>query len=55
MTPEKVNERIKKLGLKKQHVANQIGITLSTLSHYLNNRRDLEDNSKEKLRLYLGL
>lgn len=55
MNPEKVKERIKVLGLKKQHIADRIGVNLSTLSHYLNNRRDLEINAKEKLRLYLGL
>ena len=55
MTPEKVKDRIKLLGLKKQHVADRIGVSLATLSHYLNGRRDLENNTKESLRLYLGL
>lgn len=55
MNPEKAKERIRVLGLKKQHVADRVGISLATLSHYLNGRRDLEINSKEALRLYLGL
>ena len=55
MTPDKVKDRIRLLGLKKQHVANYIGVSIMTFSHYLNGRRDLEINAKEKLRLYLSL
>jgi len=55
MNPDKAKERIKILGLKKQHVAERIGVKLSTLSHYLNGRRDLEYTTKEMLRRYLGL
>ena len=55
MTPEKARNRIKLLGLQKQHVAKKIDVSLTTLSYYLNEKRDLEANAKEKLRLYLGL
>lgn len=55
MTPDKVKDRIKLLGLKKQHVAKKIDVSLTVLSYYLNEKRDLEANAKEKLRLYLGL
>lgn len=55
MTPGKARDRIILLGLKKQHVAKKIDVSLTILSYYLNEKRDLEVNAKEKLRLYLGL
>jgi transcriptional regulator with XRE-family HTH domain len=55
MTIDQVKDRIKLLGLKKQHVAEQIGIDSVRLSYYLNNKRDLDVNVKEKLRIYLKL
>ncbi|MDA3778642.1 MAG: helix-turn-helix domain-containing protein [Bacteroidales bacterium] len=55
MTAKQVRDRIRKLGLKKQHVAKKIGVSITTLSYYLNEKRNLEVNAKEKLRLYLEL
>lgn len=53
MTPGKAKKRIKMMGLKINHVANVIGVDQSTLSFYLNEKRDLNDNVKEKLKNYL--
>ena len=54
MDPKKAKKRIKQLGLKKTYVAEKIGVSLTTLSYYLNEKRKLEVNAKEKLRIFLG-
>jgi len=55
MEKELLKEMIDKLGLKKKHVAKQIGCTPVELSHYLGNRRDLRPECYTKLINYLGV
>jgi hypothetical protein len=52
---EKIKTRIRVLGLKKMHVAKQIGICPVELSHYLNETRDMPLDVETKLKSYLGL
>ena len=52
---EKVKLRINQMGIKKSHVAKQIGITEVYLSYILNEKRRLTDDVKTKLQKYLGL
>lgn len=46
-------EIIENKGLKKQHVAKQIGISNVVLSYYLNGKRVMPDEIKERLSLFL--
>lgn len=55
MTIEQVKNRIELFGVKKSHVAKEIGVNISQLSHYLGGRRDLKPEPKQKLRSYLNL
>ena len=48
-------KRIQQLGLKKGHVATQIGCTQMELTHFLKGRRKLRPESETKLRSYLGV
>jgi len=43
------NERIKQTGLKKKWIAEQIGISNISLSHYINGTRNFPDDVKKKL------
>jgi len=55
MELEKINKRIKKLGLKKSFVAEKIGVSNVWLSYFLNNKRELSEEKKLLLKNYLGL
>jgi transcriptional regulator with XRE-family HTH domain len=52
---EKIKKRIKLLGLKKSHVAKNVGLKPSELSHYLTGRRALNEDKLFALKKYLGL
>lgn len=51
---EKLNNRIKSLGLKKTFIANKIGITKVELSHLINGRREYREY-RQRLLKFLGL
>ncbi|MCI5586412.1 MAG: helix-turn-helix domain-containing protein [Lachnospiraceae bacterium] len=50
---EKLQEHIKKNGLKKSFVAEQIGISSSKLSNYLHGKLILVDDTESKIEKYL--
>ena len=50
-----VENRIKLLGIKKSHVANQIGITNVYLSYCLNGKKTMSEEKVNKLKAYLSL
>lgn len=52
-TKEKLQEHIKKNGLKKSFVAEQIGISSSKLSNYLHGKLILVDDTESKIEKYL--
>lgn len=45
---------IEKFGVKKSHIAKQIGCTPVELSHFLSNRRDLRPECHTRLVNYIG-
>ena len=47
-------EKIDKLGLKKKHIANQIGCSQVELSYFLNNKRKLRPECYTRLVKYLS-
>lgn len=51
----KINNRIKILGIKKNHVAKQCEVSRVYLSYILNGKRNLTQEMKTKLYAYLGL
>ena len=55
MNTNKVQMRIKTLGLKKSFVAEKIGVSTVWFSYYLNNKKELSDDKKLLLKSYLGL
>ena len=55
MNTNKVQMRIKTLGLKKSFVAEKIGVSNVWFSYYLNNKKELSDDKKLLLKSYLGL
>jgi len=52
---DRINERIKQLGMKKRAVAEKAGITNVHLSYILNGVRPLTANVKECIFFVLGL
>ena len=54
MELELINEKIKKLGIKKKHIASQIGCSQTELSYFLNNRRKLKPECYTRLVNYLS-
>lgn len=50
-----IEKRIKLLGLKKSHVAKRIGLSPAQFSHYLKDRRQIEDSKLFALKKYLGI
>lgn len=54
MTDE-IKKRIKLLGLKKSHVAKQIGASSSEFSHFLSGRRGIDELKLVALKKYLDL
>lgn len=55
MEKEKIKKRIELMGLKKGHIAKVIGTSQQMLSHYLNDRRNLDEATVIKLKQYLNL
>ena len=54
-TIKKINEKINDRGLKKKHIADQIGISNVCLSYYLNRKRTMPMHIKAKLICLLGM
>lgn len=52
---ERVEQRIKLLGLKKSFVAQKIGVTNVMFSYYLNDKKKLSAEKEMELLKYLGL
>jgi len=52
---KEIKDKIFKLGLKKKHVAKQIGCTPVELSHFLSGRRNLKPEIKTRLINYLDV
>ena len=52
---DKIELRIRQLGIKKSHLAKVVGMSPSELSHILSNRRNLQPDQETKIRNYLGL
>ena len=50
---ERLQEHIKKNGLKKSFIAEQIGISPSKLSCYLHGKLIIVDDTESKIKLYL--
>lgn len=50
----KVNDRIKQLGIKKNKVAEKLGISTVWLSYYLKGKKDLGVETENKLLKMLG-
>ena len=51
---EKINSRIKQLGIKKNKVAEKLGISTVWLSYYLQGKKDLGVDTENKLLKMLG-
>jgi len=52
---DKINNRIKIMGLKKRHVAKKVDISYGHLSYVLNNQRELTTELRVRLFAYLGI
>ncbi len=52
---DKINNRIKVLGLLKSHVAKQVGISKVHLSYVLRGHKPISDELKTRLYAYLGI
>lgn len=50
MKIETLKKKIEKSGLKKQYIADKLGISNVYLSYYLNERRKMPEEIKAKLR-----
>lgn len=53
MELESIKSKIKKTGLKKSHIAKQIGCSPVELSHFLANRRNLRPDVFTRLLNYI--
>lgn len=45
-----INDNIKETGLKKKWIADQLGISNITLSHYINGTRTMPEDIERKLK-----
>ena len=52
---DKINNRIKIMGLKKSHVANRVNTAKEHLSYVLNGHRELSPELRTRLFAYLGI
>ena len=46
---DKIKKSIKRIGLKQRFIAEKIGVSESTLSHFLANRKDMPTFAKDNL------